>query len=144
MTPNPIGNDARTARRARQLPADAACLTCGITNPVVLIAGGRTKPVSLVEEHHIAGWQVDNDLVAAQCLNCHAIRHEQLRSRGVNLRHPTLTVLEQQHRWLTAVGEFQHDLGDSAQRQATQLAALVGALDQDHASWRGLPEALPT
>jgi len=144
MNPNPIGNDARTARRARKLPPDAACLTCGITNPVVLRLDGTSKPIMLSEEHHITGWQVDNDLVAAQCRNCHAIRHEQLRSRGVDLRHPTPTALDQQHTWLIGTGEFQHALGDSAERQARQLATLMRALDQAFPAWRQLPEAQPT
>jgi len=141
MNPNPIGNDARRARRARQLPPDAACLTCGITNPVVLRLDGTSKPVLLSEEHHIAGWQVDNDLVAAQCHNCHAIRHEQLRDRGIDLRHRTPNGLEQLLTWLVGVAEFLQALVKSAFRFATWLAAFIPALDQAFPEWRQLPEA---
>ncbi len=144
MTPNPISNDARAARRARQLPADAACLTCGITNPVVLLANGRSKRVLIIEEHHIVGWRADNDLVAPQCQNCHTTRHEQLRLRGVDLRHPTPTPLEQQHTWLTGTAEYHHALGDSAERQARQLAEFMRNLDHAFPAWRQLPEAQPT
>ena len=148
MRPDPIANDARRARRARRLPRDARCLTCGTDNPVVLTTTTGTgagkavvKSSERVEEHHIAGWQVDNDLVAAQCLNCHAVRHENLRDLGVDLYKPGTNVLEQLLTWLAGIGEFLHGLGESAHRLATQLQGLLDALDQTHTDWRQLPQA---
>ena len=136
--PNPLATASRAARRTRQLGPDAACLTCGIANPVVLRADGRTKSVPLVEEHHIAGWRVDNELVAPQCLNCHAIQHERLRQLGVDLKHPSSNPLDQLLTWLIGVGEFLTCLGARAHEWALRLRELIHWLDAHAPGWRDM------
>ncbi len=134
--PNPLATASRAARRTRKLGPDAVCITCGIANPVVLRADGRDKPVPLIQEHHIAGWRVDNDLVAPQCLNCHAIRHEQLRQRGVDLKHPSSNPLDQLLTWLISVSEFQTCLGAQGNERALRVRELSHWLDAHAPGWQ--------
>ncbi len=140
MNPNPIANDARRARRARRLPPEARCVHCLIDNPVVLLPPKTKRPDSVLEEHHVVGWRIDEDLTAVLCANCHQLQHEELRELGVDLKRPSANLLDQLLTWLTAVGAFLHALGDSAHQLATRLRALLTALDFHHPTWRTLPE----
>lgn len=140
MSPNPVANDARRARRTRRLPPDARCLTCSTDNPVVLRAAGTEHPVNRLEEHHIAGWRIDTALTTVQCQNCHAINHEDMLDAGVNLRRPSTNTLDQLHDYLIAVGAFLHRLADSMAAFAVRLRALITALDHDYPAWRTLLE----
>ena len=140
MNPNPIANDARRARRARRLPPDARCLFCGQDNPVVLSPAKAKLPDSVLEEHHVVGWRVDEDLTAVVCANCHLLNHELLRTAGVDLKRPSKNLLEQLLTWLTAIGTFLHALADSAHHLAARLGALLTALDHHQPTWRTLPE----
>ena len=141
MNPNPIANDARRARRARRLPPEARCLLCGQANPVVLKPANGKLPDSVLEEHHIAGWRIDEDLTAILCANCHLLNHELLRIAGVDLKRPSTNLLEQLLTWLTAIGAFLHALADSALALAARLRALLTALDHDLPAWRTLSES---
>ena len=141
MNPNPIANDARRARRARRLPPDARCLLCGQNNPVVLSPVTSKLPDSVLEEHHIVGWRIDEDLTAVVCANCHLLNHEELRDLGVDLKHPSTNLLDQLLTWLTAIGALLYALADSAHALAERLRALLTALDTDLPTWRTLPES---
>jgi hypothetical protein len=140
MNPNPIANDARRARRARRLPADARCLLCGQDNPVVLSPAKGKLPDSVLEEHHIVGWRIDEDLTAVVCANCHLLNHELLRTAGVDLKRPSKNLLEQLLTWLTAISAFLRALADSAHALAVRLRTLIATLDNHQPTWRNLPE----
>jgi hypothetical protein len=141
MSPNPIANDARRARRARRLPPDARCLLCNTDNPVVLRVGATDELTDRLEEHHVVGWRIDADLTVVLCQNCHTLNHEALRDAGVDLRRPSTNTLDQLLAFLTAIGTFLHALADSVAEFTTRLRALITALDHDHPAWRTLPEA---
>ena len=133
MELNPIGNDARLARRERRLRDDYECLTCGIRAPEVLVRFWG----DLVEFHHVAGYRNDPELGVMLCLNCHAIATEAQRRAGVELgRQPQPCPLSRLISWLAGVGEFLRSLAESAARLAATMRDLRRFLDDQHPGWQ--------
>src|SRR5260370_38406296 len=136
--PHPIANHRRETRRQHKLPADAACVLCGTTNPEALQLVAR----SLLEQHHVLGEANTPELTVPLCRNCHAVETEGLRDLGVELRHGQQRQLpEVLVSALRALGRFFSMLGQQLLAWAEELAALIGALDREHPGWRELPEA---
>ena len=65
---DPIGNDARRAKRERTLGPDSVCLLCGYSRP----EGLRFVPRRLLEAHHVLGRANDAAFTVLLCRNCHA------------------------------------------------------------------------
>src|SRR4051812_43689105 len=116
MEPSPIQNDARKARRSRQLGANAACVRCGLTTQEALIPTKR----SLLEAHHVAVQAHDDALTVPLCRNCHAIVTEAQRDAGVDFR-PQPTILHRIAAALASLGVFFLGLGGTYQTWAGQL-----------------------
>jgi hypothetical protein len=132
---DPIGNEARAARRERRLGDALGCVLCGYRDPAALIAEHRAT----LESHHVLGRAHQADLTVVLCRNCHAIQTERMRDGGVALeRDPSLSVLETVVAVLRALAVFLRSLAVSLEDWATRLAALVVALDQAMPSWRTL------
>lgn len=131
MERNPIGNDARKARRARRLGPDAACVKCGVKTPEALTVVERT----MLEEHHVAGRANDDALTVTLCLNCHRIATEGQNVAGVDFG-PRETVLERLAAVLLAVGVFLCQLGEWLQEWARRLLNQIAGLDGYAPGWR--------
>jgi hypothetical protein len=129
MSPDPIANDARKARRERRLGPDAICLTCAETDLRTLI----------FDDHHIAG-RANGDVTARVCRNCHARAHEDLRDAGVNLA-PPVTILDRVVAVLLAVGTFLAALGTRLVAEARVLERFIAGLDDNYLGWRTMAEA---
>ncbi len=136
MEPNPIQNDARKARRRRQIGADAACVRCGLTNLECLIPTKR----SLLEAHHVAGNAHDEALTVPLCRNCHAILTEGQRDAGVDML-PQPTVLHRIAAALASLAVFFADHAATCRTWATELRFLAAGLDADYPAWRTLDAA---
>lgn len=121
----------RRARAIRRLPAGAACVLCGESDPVVL------------EEHHVAGITNDTDATIVLCLNHHRQQTASQRGVGVGLDSgPDRTLLDRLVSWLRGLGLFFAALGQQCVRSADRLAALARGLDAELPAWRALPEAM--
>src|SRR3954447_1137980 len=122
MEMNPIGNDARLARRERRLADDYECLLCHIRAPEVLVRFYG----DLVEFHHLAGYRNDPELGVMLCLNCHAQATEAQRRGGVELgRAPQPCPLGRLISWLVGVGVFFASLAHSTSGMAAALRELL-------------------
>lgn len=84
---DPIGNDARRAKRERTLGPDSMCLLCGYARP----DGLRSVPRRLLEAHHVLGRANDAALTVLLCRNCHAEITEENQTHGVSMRPPVST-----------------------------------------------------
>jgi len=136
MEPNPIQNDARKARRRRQIGADAACVRCGLTNLECLIPTKR----SLLEAHHVAGNAHDEALTVPLCRNCHAVLTDAQRDAGVDML-PQSTVLHRIAAALASLAVFFADLAVTCRIWASQLGLLAAGLDTAFPEWRALTVA---
>jgi hypothetical protein len=90
ITPDPIAGVVRNAKRNRRLSESfgtdtPACVVCGVTDPVVIVA---PKHRSVVEQHHVAG-HAASDLAVPLCRNHHEIATERLRAYGVPMTYAT-------------------------------------------------------
>jgi hypothetical protein len=135
--PDPIRNDRRRAKREHNFPPGTACIHCGNSENIVLVKPGR----HLIEGHHTDGATNDNELVAPECLNCHAIDTEAQRVAGIDLSHRPRSVLEQLAAGLRSRAAFHRSLAEAHERDGEQLAALALRLDDLCPQWRELPEA---
>jgi hypothetical protein len=114
---DPVQNDARRARRQRQLGEGAVCVLCGEEDPAALVAGKAT----LIEQHHVVGRQHEPALTAPLCRNCHAKQTETLRRAGVPMKRPR-DFLERLVAILRALGLFLQEAGKALLRWADELA----------------------
>ncbi len=135
MEQDPIGNDARRARRERLLGADAQCFLCCFAKPEALLGVRR----SLLEKHHVVGRANGPKLTVLLCLNCHAVMTEKYRTHGVPMRPGN--ILEQVIAGLRAFGAFLPSAGETCFRLATALQRFLAALDAKYPEWRDMPEA---
>ena len=134
--PDPIGSAMRAARRHRRWREDAACALCGETNPVIL----TSKPNKhLLEKHHVAGRDNDEELVVVLCLNCHTKLSAGQHDVGVFTATPAPTALERLILAMKSLGLFCEALAEACYRWAEQLAQTVSTLDQYIPQWRTLP-----
>lgn len=137
MTSDLIQNIVREKRRERRFGPNPCCVLCGCTDPEALTRVRRT----LLEDHHLSGWQNDGALTVVVCLNCHRVLTEGQRLEGLEFRGDTRTVLEKVTAVLQGLAVFFSALGERLRYWAETLEALVPALDTHCASWRELPEA---
>lgn len=136
--PDPIGADARAARRASKLPPAAACVLCGEIDLRALYP--RPVPRSQLAQHHVLGRQHDPACVVTLCLNCHAkVTADQLDA-DVPLTARS-NVLERLAAATRSLRTFTTLMDDAHRRQIERLDALMHALDVAHPTWRSLPEA---
>jgi hypothetical protein len=80
---HPLVTERRKVRRIGKLGSgNAICLFCGCAEPMLL------RPVTrrFLEEHHVVGWEHDNELTLALCFNCHALVTERLLQAGVSMK----------------------------------------------------------
>ncbi len=135
MEQDPIGNDARNARRERRLGADARCFLCGFAKPAAIFTAHR----KVLEKHHVVGRANDPELTVILCLNCHAVMTEEYRAHGVSMRPGD--ILERVIAILRACSAFLPAVGDTCFRLATELQRFLAALDAKYPGWRDMPEA---
>jgi len=135
MEQDPIGNDARDARRRRRLGDDPQCFLCSFAKPEALLPVHR----NVLERHHVIGSSNDSNLTVLLCLNCHAVLTEKYRSSGVSMRPGD--ILERVIAALRAFGVFLPSAGDTCFRFATALQRFLAALDDKYPGWRDMPEA---
>jgi hypothetical protein len=138
MERNPIHNDARRTRRARDIGHDAACVRCGTADPETLIAARRT----LLEAHHVVGRAHDDRLTVPLCRNCHAILTEAQRTAGIDLTPPP-TLLHQLAAVLAGLGGFFADVARLCVALAAGVTGFARGLDADYPGWRSQPWARP-
>jgi hypothetical protein len=128
MEGDPRRNDLRKEQRRRRFGPDAACLTCGETDPVAF--------------HHVAGRSNDDSLESPLCLNCHAKVHEALRDAGVPLEtRPRRTLPERIEAVLRALATFLELLARSLHNWAGLLGEFISRLDEAVPEWRQWKEA---
>jgi hypothetical protein len=135
--PDPLGTLARRAKQARRLPPDAACAQCGETDPTMLIATKRRKPV--LEGHHVMGRHNDPDVVVVLCRNHHAKATDAQYAVGSLPDGPAHSALERLPLALKALGSFFQLLATSCYVWAGVLAAVIAALETHVPGWRHLP-----
>ena len=114
---NPIGNDARRAKRERTLGPDSVCLLCGYSRPEGLRSVPRRR---LLEAHHVLGRANDAAFTVLLCRNCHAEITEEYHAHGVSMAPPVSTpacVVAS----LKAQGIFIEALSHSRTRLAAEL-----------------------
>ena len=138
--PDPILNEVRRARRARRLPADAACALCGETDPAALrMESMRRSTLKLLQAHHPLGEANDEEVTVTLCLTCHA------KATAAQLDVAALpsgrapTYLERHVLGMRSLAAFFRQLADSFQRRADEGAGMVKSLDEHLPSWRRLP-----
>lgn len=124
---DPLGNDARKARRARRLPPNPTC------------ACGENRPETL-DLHHPAGDAHAPDLKIVRCRNCHAVDSEAQRDVGADLTHRTeRTLLEVVEAGLLSLAAFFEALATHFCEWAGWLRAVIDGLDSWNPEWRQLP-----
>ena len=130
--PDPIAADRRRTRRRTLIPAEAACVLCGLSDPSGL----------LLQDDHPLGVRADDGVRVWLCLNCHARqtadRHDHQAGSPAGRRTDPTSVLERLARALRSLGVFTHELSHALFRFADQLLALVAGLDDSFPSWRAL------
>ena len=134
--PDPIGSATRAVRRRRRLPSDAACALCGEINSVILTSEPHTR---LLEEHHVAGRDNDEELVVVLCLNHHATITVDQLDVGVFTSQPASSALEKVVLAMNSLALFFEELARAFYRWAELLAQTVFTLDQYVPEWRTLP-----
>ena len=135
--PDPIANDLRKERRSRRLPPDAICVLCQETEIPVLSSQKVTR--RLLELHHVAGQWNDDEVVVVLCRNCHAKATAEQLDVGALEPGPRSSCVEAVKLGLLSLGTFFSLLAAACYRWAAQLAAMIGALDDQVPGWRTLP-----
>ena len=127
----------REVRRLRLGPGVKACALCGESD----LAGLKRASRGLIEFHHLAGEASDPDLGAFLCLTHHAWCTEAMLV-GIRIdRAERRSLLERLEAVLRGEAVFFQLAAKIRVSQADELAALVGALDAEHPSWRTLESA---
>lgn len=127
---DPIAALVRRERAVRRLPLNAACASCGETNPLVL------------EVHHIAGRANERDKTVVLCLNHHRTQSADQQAVGVDLEADRdRTCIDRIVAWLRGLGLFFSNLAKSCAEMADRLAAFSLGLDANYPAWRTMPQA---
>lgn len=113
---DPIGNDARRAKRDRRLGPHKICVLCGYAS----LEGLRSVPGHLLEAHHVVGRANDAGLTVLLCRNCHAEITEENQAHGVSMAPPVSTPARVVAS-LTALAIFLPALGRFCARLAEEL-----------------------
>ncbi len=139
--PDPIGNDARNARRVRKLPAGAACALCGTTESTALEKVDRRKVPHLLEAHHAGGHHNDEALVVVLCRNCHARATAAQWDAGALAKGKPPTALHQLAQLLRSLASFFALLAHCLFSWAEWMAVAIACLDASFPGWgQLLPE----
>jgi hypothetical protein len=134
MSGDPIGEDARRARRERRLGPEAACVICGETDPAVLLRVGR----SLLDQHHLGGKVNDPELTVVVCRNHHAVLTEAGRVSGIELdRRAERSSLERLEAVLRGLADLFALLVQALRGWADELRDTICRLDEGWPGWRG-------
>lgn len=136
MNSNPIAAAGRRARMEQRYGHAAACVRCGLSEPLTLVALHRRY----LEEHHICARENDASLTVPVCRNCHAILTDGQRSAGVTFDAPP-TLLHQLAAALLSLFTMLFELCEHGMRWARGLADLASELDTSFPEWRTLPSA---
>lgn len=129
---DPITNHRQRARRQAQLPPNAACSICGITNLDVLVK--HCSPATLLEAHHIFG-RAHHPLTGTLCRNHHAIATAACRNEGVALA-ASRTFLDTLVNALLALGALLIEIGKALLAWARELLRRLGLLTTVNPIWR--------
>lgn len=136
---DPIGRDLGRARAQRRLPPDAACVLCGERDPEVL-----RQRQSVLEMHHVAGRQNDDDLTVVLCLNCHRRATAEQFGHGVQLtRVEHAPTPERLIAVMQGLAAFFAQLAAQLQTWAMWLTAVFRDFDQRDPRWRDRHGRLP-
>jgi hypothetical protein len=136
MSYDPMGATGRKHRRRRKFGSDARCISCGVSNPTLLVAVKRTW----FEHHHPLGEQHEPRLTVPVCRNCHAILSAAQVDDGVPLvSQPTL--LERLIAIFQAFVSFLAALVKILLEWALRGRRVVAGLDADYPDWRTKPWA---
>ena len=159
MEKSPFANDGRRVRRRirREMPDDAQCFLCGLTQPEILRRVHRSVieqyPRELVpefaerhpdqvrrrllEDDHVLNHANDPDLTVWLCLNCHRVVTEARRDTGAETTHDAdRHVLEQIEAALRALAAFLMLLAQTLFRCAEEIAAFLRRLTEVVPGWR--------
>ena len=135
---DPIANDARRAKRKRQLGEAPTCVLCGFDQFDALIPVER----SIIEKHHAIGRVNNNALIVPLCMNCHTPINEAQRDMGIELRKDAQRpFLEKLVDILRSLADFFIRLGESFHRYALWLIEFIKQLDTYYPAWRTMPGA---
>jgi len=136
---NEIRKEIRREVRRLRLGNDVrACVLCGEVDHDLLRRASRR----LIEFHHLAGEANDPELGVFLCLTHHAWCTEAMRDAGVPLAHAeSRSLLERLVAVLQGLAIFFQLAATLLTVWADQLAAFVGALDENHPEWRRLQDA---
>ena len=125
----------REVRRLRLGNGVTSCALCGEGDTNLLKRATR----QLVEFHHLAGRANDPELGVFLCLTHHAWCTEAMRDAGVPLAHAeSRSLLERLVAVLQGLAIFFQLAATLLTVWADQLAAFVGALDENYPEWRRL------
>ena len=151
---DPIGNDARRARRERALGADAVCVVCDEVDPLKLLLAPVSPQTlrgadlarlprcrkSAFELDHLIGRALDRQLTLRLCVACHLEITELRRVAGAKMGPPP-TVLDGLGSALRSVGVVLPMLGRSCAHWGDGVLQLRQHLDQTFPAWRRKPWA---
>lgn len=133
--PDPVNAARRRTRRSIRLPADAACVLCGITDADALIPNVRL----LLAEHNL-GEEFAPDIFTSMCRNCNAAytvaQQDQQALPPPGPRPRKLTLPETIERMFRALAVFMHALAHLLIELADAMRVFVGGLDLDFPGWR--------
>jgi hypothetical protein len=133
MSVDPVGDDARRARRERRLGPEAVCVVCGEESPELLTRVRR----SVLERHHVAGEANDPDLTVVVCRNHHALLTEAQRVSGIKLcRAADRVSLERLEAVLRGLADFFVMLAYALREWADELGRTIRRLDEGWPGWR--------
>ncbi len=127
----------RAARKGRMFGADASCVICGFSNPAAL----RKANISLLEEHHIHGANVDDKTRVTLCRNCHALLTHGIMDAGGSMRsqQSLFETLAEVHRTLQVYHRFSSVAHEGF---ADELKRRVTAFDDRLPDWRKVEAGL--
>mgnify|MGYP001267516435 CR=1 FL=1 len=136
MSYDPLGPSRRRNHRRQKLGPDARCLSCGRSEPEVLIRAKQT----LFEQHHPLGQAHEPDLTVPACMNCHAIFSAAQVDDDVRL-DPQPTVLERIIAIFQAFVSFLGALAKILLEWVLRGLDFIAGLDADYQGWRTKPWA---
>lgn len=152
MEKSPFANDGRKERRRirQEMPGDAQCFLCSLTQPEILHRVHRSlveRPLSdlaaeatgrrLLEDDHVLNHANDPELTVWLCRNCHGAVTEARRDAGAETsHHPDRHPLERIEAGLRALAAFLMALARTLYGWAEQIAAFLRRLSEVMPGWR--------
>lgn len=149
---DPIGNDARQARRERTFGPDAVCVLCLEPDLATLrevdprILRGLDSAVlrrckrSTLEFDHLVGRAIDKDLKLPMCHNCHLEVTELRRRVGASMKAPPTTLHAVRSAVLSLVAAMPKAQAFGA-KMADGINGVIDGLDRELPTWRTKPWA---